>query len=96
MGKWIFQDIVDIKNNVLYANMKRGKTLKESMELYKLELRQKISPELYVRFIISAFDIHLDVTMTRVSAQNVYPELTEKQVYEWVEQYKQPHHFLTW
>lgn len=95
MEKWIFQDIVDIKNNVLYANMHKGKSFKESSALYKEALRKKIKPELYVRYIINGFDIYLDIIMVKVTAQNVYPELSEKQIFEWINKYKSDHHILT-
>ena len=89
---WIFQPIRDVKNDVLYA--KTG-TFEERLRAYNEELRKRVDPELYVRYIINGFDIYLDIELTRVAAQNVYPQLTDEQVYQWINKHKSEHHILT-
>ena len=94
MGKWIFQDIKDTKDSVLYENMRQGKTMKESISLYNAALRERVIPETYVRYMMWQCDIYIDSAMIIVSAQNVYPELSEKQITEWIMKHKEAHHFV--
>ena len=77
---------------MLYAG---SGTLKERVGAYNEELRRRVDPELYVRYIINGFDIYLDIELTRVAAQNVYPQLTAEQVYQWIVKHKSEHHILT-
>lgn len=95
MTNWIFQDIKDIKKNVLYANMSKGKTLAQSTSLYNEALRENVKPETYVRYLMWQADIYVDVEMIRVVTQHIYPEITTAQIDAWVVKHKEPHHILT-
>ena len=88
MAKWIFQDIQDIKDNVLMRNIKNGLSIHESTKLYNEALRQNIDAELYVRYVLNQFDVYVDAELVRVTAQHVYPHLTDNDVYEMINKYK--------
>lgn len=94
-SKWVFQGIIDCKKSTLYAQENADKTFDERIALYNAELRKKVLPYIYVRYILNSFDIYVDVEMIRVTAQNVYPELSAEQIYKWIMLHKSPHHVLT-
>ena len=93
MKRWIFQDIADIKEKVLYDNTV---SLRERIRNYNNSLRESIEPELYVRYCINQCDIYVDVTSIMVAARNVYPSLSYKQIGKWIEKHKESHHVLTY
>lgn len=96
MAKWIFQEIEDIKKNILYVGNNIDKTFNECRKEYHEVLRKKISPELYVRYLIYSYDIKVDVYMVIVMMREVYPNISEEQVSDWIEKYKEPHHILVY
>ena len=90
MEKWI-QDILDVKESTLYAT---DGTSKQKIKAYNKKLRETISPENYVRYIIFQQDIYLDVFNVMIAAQNVYPNLEYTQIHEWIKKYKEPHQIV--
>jgi hypothetical protein len=94
MGKWIFQDIKDIHDEVF--NSQKGESIGEKIVRYNKRLREKISPEIYVRYCIWQCDIYVDVFSIIVATQNVYPNVTKAQIECWIEQHKEQHHCLTY
>ena len=93
---WIFQQIKDIKDDVLYGNMSSGKSTAESIRLYNEALRRKVRPELYVRYCIWQCDVYVDVPMIQVATCNVYPDVSHDQVAAWCEQHKEENQYLTY
>ncbi len=95
MSRWIFQDIKDLQSKYLYA--KQGPAdLDKRSAAYNKALREKIDPEIYVRYLIWTFDIYIDVAFILIKACDVYGKaVTPKIVSEWIEKHKEPHHVLT-
>ena len=90
--RWIFQDIRDIKDEYLYG---KSGALKNKLPAYNQALRERVSPELYVRFMIWQCDVYVDLFSIQVATTNVYPQVTNEQVAEWVDMYKSEHHIVT-
>lgn len=91
---WIFQDIQTIKDNILYKD--KGTPLEVKMKRYNEELRAKINPELYARYLINSFDVYLDAMMVIVSVQNVFPSVSEENITSWIYKYKGEHNIIVW
>lgn len=92
MGKWIFEDIQKIRDVVLYGNTSRP--LEERIADYNDWLRRCVKPELYVKYIIWQHDVYVDLFNVIVATKNVYHDVSENQVAEWVKKNKEEHQMI--
>lgn len=92
MGKrWIFQDIKDIQNEVLH-NGSAAEMLGRIPEYYKA-LREKVTPETYVRYELWCCDIYVDVGYIISLTCEIYRDAVDpKKVHGWLDKHKEPHH----
>jgi hypothetical protein len=98
MSKWIFQDIKDIQAKHLpkIVLTESNAEFERLREQYYAALRKKVTPEIYVRYELWTCDIYVDVDYIIVQTLAIYKkQVTRKQVMEWIEQNKEPHHYLT-
>lgn len=95
MSKWIFQDIKDLQKQYLYARQGPA-DLKKRSAAYEKALREKVAPEIYVRYLLWTFDIYVDVAFILIRANDIYGQsATPEIVWSWIEKHKEPHHVLT-
>lgn len=90
MARWIFQDIIDLREKFLYGS---DKPLKEKISQYKAALRACVNPEIYTQYLLWQCDIYVDVEQIEVVASHVYGTPIA-QINEWIQQHKEPHHVL--
>lgn len=91
--RWIFQDIKDIQNEVLY-NGSSAEMLERIPDYYKA-LREKVAPETYVRYELWCCDIYVDVRyITSVTCEIFRNAVNPQQIREWLVKHKEPHHFF--
>ena len=92
MGKWIFQDIVDLEKSVLYAKPDDTKEDRErNMENFGQALRNKIAPELYVSYKVWQCDLYVDLYKIALVVTNYYPRLSTQEVMKMARKEMEPH-----
>jgi len=96
MSKWIFQDIQDIQQSVLYRKPQaEGKELDKRIEEYYAALREKVEPETFVRYELYLCDIYVDVDYIAVEAYAIYGDKAKRSlVIGWLEKHRSDHHVL--
>lgn len=90
MGRWIFQDIVDLENKFLYGS---DEPLSEKMKKYNAALLACVKPEIYTQYFLWQCDIYVDVTKIEVMVADVYG-ISVRTIDKWIIKYKGPNQML--
>lgn len=98
MSKWIFQDIKDAQEQVLYRTSSNEpmKEMQSNIEAYYARLREKVEPETYVRYELWTCDIYVDIGYIISVTTSIYGnKVTEEQVTGWVFKHIEKRHYIT-
>lgn len=96
--KWIFQDIKDAQEQVLYRTSSNEpmKEMQSNTEAYYARLREKVEPETYVRYELYTCDINVDMEYIISVTTSIYGDkVTKEQVTGWVFKHIEKHHYIT-
>lgn len=96
MKKWIFQCIKDLEDEMYRdANENHdGWVIGKPIRQFHAKLRKNIDPELYTRYLLCHCDIYVDVAKIAYEVCEIYPNVTKRQVCEWLMKHKSEHHDL--
>ena len=93
--RWIFQDIKDAADEVLYKGSSMAE-IEKNVPAYYERLREKVDPETYVRYELWTCDIYVDIEYILYVTAAIYGDrVTRDQVSAWVLKHKEPHQVLT-
>lgn len=94
--RWIFQDIKEIEDKVLYAGdyHRNKKVWEENWNNYVAALREKVSPEIYTMYELWKCD--MDVWLSRIcmNVQIIYPEVSRETIKKWLLENMEEHHCM--
>lgn len=96
--KWIFQDIKDAQEQVLYRTSSNEpmKEMQNNLEAYYARLREKVEPETYVRYELWKCDIYVDLGYIISVTTSIYGDkVSREQVTGWVFKHIEKHHYIT-
>lgn len=90
MARWIFQDIIDLREKFLYGS---DEPISEKTKKYNSALLACVKPEIYTQYLLWQCDIYVDVKMIELVVAHVYA-IGANTIDEWIKQHKEPHHIL--
>ena len=96
--KWIFQDIKDAQEQVLYRTSSNEpmKEMQNNLEAYYARLREKVEPETYVRYELWKCDIYVDMEYIILVTEAIYGDkVSREQVTGWVFKHIEKQHYIT-
>lgn len=96
--KWIFQDIKDAQEQVLYRTSSNEpmKEMQNNLEAYYARLREKVEPETYVRYELWKCDIYVDMEYIILVTAEIYGDkVSREQVTGWVFKHIEKQHYIT-
>lgn len=93
-GRWIFQDIKDLQENVLYQGdyARNGKVWDENWDRYVAALQEKVSPQVYTMYQVWLCDIDVWITQIVMCVRGIYPDVSREQIEQWVAENLEEHH----
>ena len=77
-----FKAIIACKERAIHANP--AMPIHERTAEYNRQLRENVSPELYVRYCCHQCGKHIDPDMIIVATQHVYHDVSEDAIYGWI------------
>ena len=94
--RWIFQDIKDLQENVLYVGnyVRDRKVWDANWDNYVAALREKVTPEIYTLYQLWLCDIDVCITEICMNVRGLYPEVSREQIVKWLWENKEEHHYL--
>lgn len=92
--RWIFQDIKDLQENVLYQGdyVRDSKVWDENWNKYVAALQEKVSPEVFTMYQVWLCDLDVWLTPIVMCVRGIYPDVSRAQVERWVAENLEEHH----
>lgn len=92
--RWIFQDIKDLQENVLYQGdyVRDSKVWDENWDKYVAALQEKVSPEVFTMYQVWLCDLDVWLTPIVMCVRGIYPDVSRVQVERWVAENLEEHH----
>ena len=92
--RWIFQDIKDLQENVLYQGnyVRDSKVWDENWDKYVAALQEKVSPEVFTMYQVWLCDLDVWLTPIVMCVRGIYPDVNRAQVERWVAENLEEHH----
>ena len=93
--KWIFQDIRDAQEQVLYrtSSDEPMKEMQDNTQAYCERLRETVEPETYVRYELWTCDIYVDMEYIIQVTTAIYGDKVNRdQIIGWAHKHAEGHH----
>lgn len=94
--RWIFQDIKDLQENVLYVGdyVRDRKVWDANWDNYVAALREKVTPEIYTLYQLWLCDLDVWLTGISMAVRGIYPEVSREQIKKWLLLNMEEHHCM--